>query len=109
MSEFMEEGNDYGACCCCGVADNTVRNLVEVNRRDPFLGSGRGCWIYGLPCDGALAVVCDDCFEDDDLNITEAIYGHATDKQRIAISKLEPFEHDPELHKEGEEEGYINE
>lgn len=52
--------NLTGPCCCCGTMYK-VRTLVMLEKKAPVPGTGWGCVQCGLPLDGALAVLCDQC------------------------------------------------
>lgn len=52
-----------GPCCICG-GTRRVRNVIELDKKSPTAGRGWGCLVCGLPLDGAVAVVCDYCFEE---------------------------------------------
>ncbi len=122
IHEFYSEGNDWdedpdfydedefterepipdlGPCCACGKPhDETVRNIVTLDRRAPVAGTGWGCLQCGLPMDGALAVVCDCCLESD-ADLKEVACGQLGEKQRVALEKVTgPFEHDMSKHPE---------
>lgn len=92
---------DLGPCCGCGKEDKTVRNIGMLDFRAPIAGKGWGCVQCGLPQDGALVVVCDECAA------TEKPYkwiisGLTGDKQRIEYAGFEqvPFTHDMSKHPE---------
>jgi hypothetical protein len=89
---------DFGPCCCCG-GTQRVRNFVTLNRRAPVPGKGWGCVVCGLPLDGALYVVCDQCLETE-ARPREVIYGYPAEKRRAPIELLspEPFKHRTEFH-----------
>lgn len=50
-----------GSCCACG-GNERVHNILLYEFKAPIAGKGWGCVVCGLPEDGAVAVVCDDCF-----------------------------------------------
>ena len=55
-----------GRCCACleeGTEGNPVRNLMMLDRLAPTPGTGWGCFVCGLPLDGAVAVLCERCVE----------------------------------------------
>lgn len=93
-----EEPLDLGACCACGEAGPTVRNIVMLPKKSLVPGTGWGCVICHLPCDGASVVVCDACLETQ-RPFQEYIYDDAGKKLRRPIEELtEPFTHDDGLH-----------
>ncbi len=52
-----------GSCCVCGQDGPTVRNLLNLPFKSPTPGHGWGCLVCKIPPDGALAVICDTCFQ----------------------------------------------
>lgn len=98
-----EESPGLGPCCVCGKEDETVRNLYALDKRAPVPGTGWGCFQCGLPSDGAMAVVCDECHEKG-AKLVYVIYGMAGDKGRMLRSELsdEDFKHDMSKHPEAE-------
>jgi hypothetical protein len=97
-----EEEIDLGYCCACERTGPTVRHVLMLPRRGPVPGAGWGCFKCGLPADGAVAVVCDDCLEHG-REVRFACAGYAAEDGRIPVEQLpiEPFEHDMSKH-EGE-------
>jgi hypothetical protein len=93
-----EEQIDLGPCCFCGKEGPTVRNLLMLHRKAPVAGTGWGCLVCGLPSDGAVSVLCDDCIE----NGKEprfAIADYAPRKLRVPIEQLtEIFDHHRDKH-----------
>jgi hypothetical protein len=59
----VEADVDLGPCCACGGTGLHVRNVLRLHPKAPTPGRGWGCLQCGLPADGAIAVVCDDCLE----------------------------------------------
>ncbi|MYB02024.1 MAG: hypothetical protein F4118_00340 [Acidimicrobiaceae bacterium] len=61
----MDNIDDYGTCCVCeSEMDECI--LIQLDYKIES-ESGWGCLVCDLPMDGAMAVVCFDCFDDDDL------------------------------------------
>lgn len=63
----MDITEDYGTCCVCeSEMDECV--LIQLDYKVES-ESGWGCLVCDLPMEGAMAVVCADCFDeyDDDL------------------------------------------
>lgn len=88
----------FPPCCCCGGAE-AVRNIILLNKLAPVSGQGWGCILCGLPCNGAVAVICNQCLE----SISEIKYvcaGSATDPRRVPVSELPAgeFNHNPACH-----------
>jgi hypothetical protein len=83
------EATDFGPCCACGREGEGIQaqNIIMLEQKAPTPGTGWACFQCGLPSDGAVSVVCDDC-----LNIGRpirfAIDGHAKDKKRVPIEWL---------------------
>ena len=95
----MNNDLDLGLCCACE-GDIDVRNMIMLDKKGLVLGTGWGCVVCHLPYDGASAVLCDRCL-DTRAEIRFAIYGYATDKQRVKIDDLtEPFAHDMKFHQD---------
>jgi len=59
----MTKELNLGMCCRCGTDEN-VRNIITLHKRSPY-GFGWGCVQCNLPAEGAIAVLCDDCLEDE--------------------------------------------
>lgn len=94
----MDEKVELGTCCSCGKASADVRNILLLPRRGTE-GKGWGCFVCGLPNDGASAVLCDECLETG-AEIKYAIVGYAHENERIPVSELtERFEHDMAAHR----------
>jgi len=89
---------DLGPCCACH-GTRRVRNIVMLPRRAPVPGTVWGCFVCGLPGDGAIAVLCDPCHAEL-IEPVEAVYGYASNRGRVAIALLDaaPFAHDPAKH-----------
>lgn len=52
---------DLGPCCVCEVEGPQVRNIIMLDLESPTPGKGWGCFACGVPRNGAIAVICDDC------------------------------------------------
>lgn len=95
---------DLGPCCRCG--GGQARNIMILPRRAPTPGTGWGCVVCGLPCDGAFAVLCDECAEAC-ANGKEPLFvcdGFAVDKKRASYASLkgDVFYHDKAKHEADE-------
>jgi hypothetical protein len=97
---------ELGSCCICEREDG-VRNILMLNKRGPIPGHGWGCFVCGLPADGASAVLCDSCFEavqGGTAQIKWACRGYPAEDGRILIDALtEPFDHDAHFHSANED------
>lgn len=51
---------DLGTCCIC-IGTKRVVSILQLAKKAPMPGRGWGCVVCHLPCDGAVAVVCDEC------------------------------------------------
>ncbi len=93
---------NLGPCCNCERTDG-VRNIVLINRRAPISGHGWGCVICGLPCDGAVAVLCDDCLDKADPP-RFVCSGYLAKEGRVPYGDLSPeeFDHDRTKHEDGD-------
>ncbi len=95
---------DYklGKCCVCEAENESVRNIITLDKKmpDENLPGGWGCFVCGLDGQGAVAVLCDDCL-DTEKEIKFACLGYPKDNRRIEIEKLtEEFKHDKSKHPE---------
>jgi len=93
-----------GKCCVCEKEDETVRNIMMMHRRAPGPGGhGWGCCVCGLPPDGAIAVLCDDCLEQkfDPRFVCE---GYAYQNKRVPIENCPKGDFDHDLCKHTEHE-----
>jgi hypothetical protein len=52
-----------GPCCACERVGPRVRNWIMLHKRAVIAGHGWGCFVCGLPPDGASYVLCDDRFD----------------------------------------------
>lgn len=99
---MSRNGNiDLGRCCCCEREGAGVRNILMLGFRSPEPGEGCwGCLQCGLPMEGAVAVVCDDCLAAG-LKPELACLGPPAANRRIPVDALtERFEHDVSRHPE---------
>lgn len=95
--------NDHptlGTCCVCGT-DQGVVNVMMLNQRGPMPGYGWGCVVCGLPSDGAIAVVCDQCVGQP---IKFVCRGYPGENDRVPVHQLpvEAFDHDEAKHRADE-------
>jgi hypothetical protein len=96
---------DLGACCACGCTGPSVRNLLLLEKKAPISSHGWGCVVCGLPPDGASAVVCDACL-DQEAELIWACRGYPATEGRVGIEILIGAHcHDPGFHPELEEAG----
>ncbi|MDQ3565732.1 MAG: hypothetical protein M3436_17010 [Pseudomonadota bacterium] len=58
MSE--DEPEDLGPCCICEGTAGVV-NIIMIEVKGQVAGHGWGCFVCGLPSDGASAVLCEPC------------------------------------------------
>ncbi len=94
---MMETDIDLGPCCACEGLDE-VHNIVMLNVKGTQPGCGWGCVECGLPCDGAVVVLCNSCF-DRHVKPRFAVDGYVVNKQRIPIGELTvPHMHDLKKH-----------
>ncbi|WP_218080918.1 hypothetical protein [Anthocerotibacter panamensis] len=91
---------DCGPCCSCGKTGPTVRNFLALPEKAPIPGTGWGCTVCGLPQDGALAILCDQCLTTDPPKVKSLIYGYPAHQQRYIGPSLGPFDHDYAQHPE---------
>jgi hypothetical protein len=93
---------DLGPCCMCETTEGAV-NMVCLDRRCAVPGHGWGCVVCHLPFDGAVAVLCDECFRlyrQQPEYLIEACRGYPGTEGRIPIEELPPgeFAHDMAMH-----------
>jgi len=95
------ETTDLGSCCGCGTHEG-VNNTVMLPYRAPVPGKGWGCFVCGLPLDGAIAVLCDECLTKN--QIIFVCVGYPSDDVRAyAVHHQEDtFKCDPNKHNESE-------
>ena len=77
---------DLGPCCHCGGTER-VRNIIGLAKKAPAPGTGWGCFVCGLPADGALAVLCDACVKRG-LRPRYAFKGYPQDGERVPVETL---------------------
>ncbi len=99
---WPEEEIEVGPCCMCET-EAGVRNLVMLDRRCVIAGHGWGCFVCGLPSDGATAVLCDGCLERyraDASLLRFACAGYPATDGRVPIEQLPPgeFRHGDAIH-----------
>lgn len=89
---------DLGACCACRTRGPTVRNVMMLDKPAPVPGTGWGCFVCGLPSDGAIAVVCDACLQAE-RPILDVCFGYAAADERVSIATVPGlFEHNLAMH-----------
>ena len=82
---------DLGPCCACSREGSEVRTLLMLDRKAHIPGTGWGNAAAGLPADGAIAVLCDNCLETGS-ELTQVVYGFVASKERRPLEELtEPF------------------
>ena len=75
-------------CCACGES-KICRVIATLNLKAPIPGTGWSCVVCGLPADGAIAVICDDCEADPNVEIRWAVVGSlCVSDARIPIEEL---------------------
>lgn len=99
---MSETSAGFGSCCACGRAVASVRNVVPLPKLAPVAGTGWGCEVCGLPLNGAVAVVCDNCLACQ-VEVKWAVYGPLWEKGRVLVGMLTgAFNHRMEFHMRGE-------
>ncbi|MBD2519939.1 hypothetical protein H6G93_34360 [Nostoc sp. FACHB-973] len=95
--DYDEKPLDLGVCCGCGTTDSRVQNILTLQKKALVPGTGWSCFVCGIPADGAVAVVCDQCLaqlEQGQEILKQAVLGHPLGKQRCDIAQLtEDFDH----------------
>ena len=99
--------NEYGTCCVCEKKIEGVANLIALDYKTNAT-SGWGCLKCGLPMEGAVAVICDGCFDKVDENGEDKIKFIMNGiEERIPVPPVHdriPHEHDLSLHPEHRDE-----
>lgn len=97
---------NLGKCCICETEEG-VHNVMMMHFKAPPVPDGEvagwGCIQCGLPCEGAIAVLCNKCFDllrDEKVKIRLIVVGYPYRNNRIPIDQVEqiPFEHDLSKH-----------
>lgn len=92
---------DLGPCCICE-GTRGVRNVIMLRQKAPLAGRGWGCVVCGLASDGALAVLCDPCFEKFQAKqaaLRYACRGYPGKDGRVPYHRLTgQHEHDHKIH-----------
>lgn len=89
-----------GACCHClrdCLEVSGLVNLVFLKRRAPIAGTGWGCCKCGIPEDGAMAILCNECFEAGKA-VLYACEGRVTENKRVPIESLPEIVFDHNVH-----------
>lgn len=99
-----DDSSSVGPCCACG-GTLGVRTVVMLNKKAPVAGTGWGCFVCDLSSDGAVAVLCETCFEAE-LEPIEACVGYPSAGKRIGIGELTgEHKHDAAKHSHFEGRG----
>lgn len=102
----MSQPTNLGPCCICEKSGDSVRNIISLHQKTPTPGRGWGCVVCRLPSDGALAVLCDRCFDlfcGGGNELKFACCGYPGIDGRIPVGELTGVhEHDMKFH-DGEE------
>lgn len=100
-----------GKCCACEKEDETVRNFITLDKKTPVTPGGWGCFVCGLPPEGAIAVLCDDCLDhwtSGKRELKFACLGYPGANRRIEFAELTTnFAHDLSKHPEAEAMNFI--
>lgn len=95
-----DETGIAGPCCACGAVGRPLNCFVQINKKMPEPGTGWGCFICGLPMDGALAAICSECANA--LRApTHIVVGFVHEGRRVPISDLNEEFHHIEAHHVG--------
>ncbi len=98
----MEDEINLGACCICELENESVRNILMLDKKAVVAGHGWGCFVCSLASDGAVAVVCDDCFDkmnSGEVGLKFASRGYPSIDGRVPIEELtDDFGHDMSKH-----------
>jgi len=101
-----QDFEDFGTCCVCGCEPNPerpVHNFICLDFKAPNPGHGWGCAVCGLPPNGAVAVICDRCLEEQNFAFKWICGEFGKDETRLPYPENpEEFKHDETKHKEFE-------
>jgi hypothetical protein len=84
---------DLGSCCVCGGTDGVV-NIIMLSQKCQVPGHGWSCFVCGLPAEGATAVVCRDCWGNEERpdavipRLRWACRGYPKTDGRVPITEL---------------------
>lgn len=98
-------GGDAMRVPCCMCENDGANNILMLHRRGVSPGHGWGCVACGLPSDGAVAVLCNECveiYQENPAALRFVCHGYVADKRRVSIDDLPPgeFDHDRTKHPE---------
>ena len=108
----MANSFDLGSCCICEVNDDTVRNAIQLDFKVFGSETCWGCFRCGLPMEGAVAALCDACFEkyrDDPDMEAHITFLMDTADRRIPVPPVAarvPHKHDLSKHPEVPDDYY---
>jgi hypothetical protein len=89
-----------GPCCVCRTWSPKMRSIGMLPFKSPTPGKGWGCFQCGLPSDGAIIVICDDCYELEGKPVL-ACAEYPKSSARVDVESLTvPHEHDRSKHPE---------
>lgn len=88
-----------GSCCNCGKVGPDVCNVLLLHFKAPTPGTGWGCHLCNLKSDGAMSVLCEDCFKAGE-NPRFICEGSPADNGRLPIEQMStvPHNHNVYLH-----------
>jgi len=98
----LTDDDSLGPCCLCETT-TAVHRIILLDVKCQVPGHGWGCFVRGLPPDGASAVLCDHCVErwQQGTALRFACRGYPGQDGRVPIIELtEPHEHDLKGHPE---------
>ncbi len=97
---------DLGRCCSCEKDGSDVRNIISLHYRAPEAGKGWGCFVCGLPSDGAVAVLCDDCMDPDYGFLRFVCAGYPFENRRVSLGDVvgKGFNHNMDYHMDDDRE-----
>jgi len=99
MGTRGRKSEQFGPCHCCG-SGTKVRSLVMLEKKCPTPGQGWGCLVCGLPPDGAVSVLCDQCVKEK-MQPAYAFKGYPARKEVVSVLDLEgEHKHDLAKHPE---------
>lgn len=97
---YMIPGGGWLPCCACQL-ERLCRWVQPLPVLHPVSGLGWGCAVCDIANDGAIAVLCDACAGQRNLDIHDVCAGSATDPARAPYRDcVRCFEHDHANHME---------
>lgn len=79
---------NMGPCCACRQSKPDVRNVLCLHKLAPVPGTGWGNVLLKWPSNGAVAIVCDSCL-DNNAPLLDAVSGYPAEGGRVPVESLQ--------------------